>query len=633
MKKIILVLAIPLLLAGVAFGGYQLWWNMNYYSVDRIDYHKANSSSNLNLVDDRLTDKDPQFDPELVDSRLLEGGYQINQSAAIIKLDLPDMKPDRDEELFVLQPSYVDAMNTAKSTWGELLPSANLLDGAAKQFDDGLYAALDLAVYNGEFAFAPALPEFVYQLYQSLDEKSSAKSFLAAALELADDTNFTKGIRLNTRQNADKQNFLNQFNSDTVLSKPIGFYTWNNELEQVWKVGRFLQWEFTPEEPVVKDLAKVIQNNAELQKQYEKLVQFYSRLTNPPQYHSLFALIDETNPALTEPVSVLPGSTSRETELFNRLYPTGPPAGTNLMNELIQSIRSGEVDLAPAEQDGWYSHQVFALETLLMPSRGEENQKLLLTARYKKRLIEAFKSMMTKRRETHSRMAKAATDAKAMPPSSVEPRLRIEPCATFYLRTARAYSFLQNFLEATIDVDKMKSIHGMTATGQRPNSIRDELESIKNRFYGFYLIACEDIGLKDSLALEEGINKENAKSIALKWLETMNTDADLKCDTRVSVPIFVSTMRGETHCWGTLGIRLVRLKARFETPPSIRADAESDWQQVERHEMQSKSYIIAVDEFANFVVRGNRAFSRAEFRAVCDQHKTKEKIVAAFSKN
>ena len=68
---------------------------------------------------------------------------------------------------------------------------------------------------------------------------------------------------------------------------------------------------------------------------------------------------------------------------------------------LIQAVRSGELDLAPGADAGWYDYQLYALETLLLPERGPESQNLLLTAGYKKKLIETFKSILTQTRETH----------------------------------------------------------------------------------------------------------------------------------------------------------------------------------------------------------------------------------------
>ena len=57
----------------------------------------------------------------------------------------------------------------------------------------------------------------------------------------------------------------------------------------------------------------------------------------------------------------------------------------------------------PSPSSGWYEYQIYALETFLLPEKGEENPKLLLTKAYKKRMLEAFQALMTKRRETHVR--------------------------------------------------------------------------------------------------------------------------------------------------------------------------------------------------------------------------------------
>ena len=77
-----------------------------------------------------------------------EGEWRSNASAAVLRLDTPMLKPDADAELLELRPSYADAM--AKAPAGlTVLPSINVIDGKAKQFDDGLFAALDLAYYKG----------------------------------------------------------------------------------------------------------------------------------------------------------------------------------------------------------------------------------------------------------------------------------------------------------------------------------------------------------------------------------------------------------------------------------------------------------------------------------------------------
>ena len=100
----------------------------------------------------------------------------------------------------------------------------------------------------------------------------------------------------------------------------------------------------------------------------------------------------------------------------------------------------------PSADAGWYDYQLYALETLLLPERGPESQNLLLTAGYKKKLIETFKSILIQTRETHVKQAVGGARRRsgaAPPPVDIYPLLPAEPFPTFYLRTARAYRFLQ----------------------------------------------------------------------------------------------------------------------------------------------------------------------------------------------
>src|SRR5262249_42982100 len=154
--------------------------------------------------------------------------------------------------------------------------------------------------------------------------------------------------------------------------------------------------------------------------------------------------------------------------------------------------------LKPGPESGWYDHQVYALETMLLPEKGDEKNKLLLTKAYKKRMLEAFQALITKRRETHVRQLgpAAAKSAAEPPPSEVRPRLRVEPCPSYYLRTARAYAFLANFLEATVGKEALAELHGLKQGGQRPQDLYAELAWMRDLFYGLYLVSAEDIGLK-----------------------------------------------------------------------------------------------------------------------------------------
>jgi hypothetical protein len=329
-------------------------------------------------------------------------------------------------------------------------------------------------------------------------------------------------------------------------------------------------------------------------------------------------------------VAVFPPSTTRETELFERLFPMGIPAGANLMSILVRRIRSGEVDLKPGDKDGWYQYQVYALETLLLPTKGQERDKLFLTAAYKRRLTEAFQALITKRRETHVRQAAPAAYKSAAPlgQHEVRPRLRIEPLPTFYLRTARAYAFLKNFLLAAAGKDRLAKMHGLRQGGVREPDLAAELTAVQLRFYGFYLLSCEDLGMRPQFLKEEPVDQAKAIETATQWLNGLSANSDLACDTRVTVPIFVDFVQSKTRLWATLGVRLAKLESKYGVSPRIRPKQEGGaWQEVKAYQLGVSQYVIPVDEFAEIELRGLKSMTREEFRVLCDRHKTKEAIL------
>jgi len=413
---------------------------------------------------------------------------------------------------------------------------------------------------------------------------------------------------------------------------------------------RFLQQSQKESDPAVAAIVKALADDPSLRGDYERAAQFYGQLTNPLSRLSLADLVGvdlasaETLKQLRaakgiaqEGVAFFPPSTSREAELYQRLFPLGLPAGANLMKELVGRIRSGEIDLAPRANSGWYDHQVYALETLLLAERGEEHDKLMLTKPYKKRMLEAFEALITKRRETHSRqleMPKAEAAAPEPPADlqSVRPRLRVEPCPTFYVRTARSYAFLQNFLASSLGEETLRQLHGLKKEGQREPDLNAELTSMRDLFYGLYLVSCEDIGHKPALQESEVADPEACYSTAVAWLEKAAQDADLAADTRVAVPVYYDPQRGTMRLWVTLGVRLTRLDTRFIRPPRIKpAMGEGEWKAVDSWKLHEANFLIAVDEFADVEIPTLNPPNRDELRALCDKHKTKAAIVTAMA--
>jgi hypothetical protein len=607
--------------------------------IERTDYSIPPAQEDV-LADDRLDDKKPAFDPARVDRRPLgpRGEWLVNASAAVLRLDVPAIKPDVERHLLTLHPSYAAAVQAGG---GSVLPSVNLLDGKAKQFDDGLYAALDQAYYQGLEGKLLGHVQLVRRLYDRAGKDSPAAPFLAAGLQLA-------GVKVEVADPAVRDRLLAEFQADEVASKPIGLYTWNDTLATCFRFLRFFQRQLAePDLATVRALADALGHDKELLGDYRKAMTFYARLTNPLGCLSVADLVGvqtldgdtlkrlgQEKKVAYPTVALFPPSTSKETVLFEKLFPLGLPPDADLMRELVRRIRSGEVDLKPKPDSGWYEHQVYALETLLLPERGEERDKLLLTKAYKKRMLEAFQALVTKRRETHVRqLGVAKGEPAAAPPAKVGPRLRVEPCPSYFLRTARAYAFLAHFLEATLGKETLQTLHGLKKEGPRTQNLYAELHHLRDLFYGLYLVSAEDIGLKPDLAKDEPVDPQRCYKLAADFLPGVFKDEDLATDTRVSVPIYVDRNRNVTRLWATLGVRLARLEAGYARPPHLKpAKGAGDWKPVESWQLEPAHYLIAVDEFAEIELKGRHTLTREELRAVCDREKTKEAILQALRK-
>lgn len=213
----------------------------------------------------------------------------------------------------------------------------------------------------------------------------------------------------------------------------------------------------------------------------------------------------------------------------------------------------------------------------------------------------------------------------------IEPRLRLEPSLTYYLRTARAYAFLVNFLGEAVGADTLKSLHGLTRDGERPKDLDTDLRDIRDLFYGFYLLGSEDIGLAPEFLDGEEVDQARAKTLAAEWLASPLDSPDLAVDTRVAVPITYDPTRNVTRLWVTLGVRLDRLDVFFARPPSVKpSEGEGDWKLCEPFMLVDRTYLVPVDEFVEVELPGSRVLTRDELRAVCDEHKSKAAIVKAL---
>ncbi len=469
----------------------------------------------------------------------------------------------------------------------------------------------------------------IQRLLEQVKAEGAASSYLAAGLKLA-------GVDARAGQPDQVAGWISGFESNSMIAKPLGFYTWSDELTRVFRFMRFFQQPLPADRPeLIDELARAVGSDPRLLEDYKQANAFRARLANPLDTDALDAVV-ATGPGkpVSQAIAVYPGSRSKETDLFRQLFPNGVPPSADLMRALIRAIRSGTVDLAPKSGSGWYEYQIHALETFLLPEKGEEHAKLMLTKAYKKRMLEAFAALMTKRRETHSLMEPAAAAMLVTPPPArIKPRLRVEPGPSYYVRMARSYDFLLSFLLSALGEDGLSALHGMREEGERSKSLLEELRWMREFYYGLHLLSAEDIGMAPALRPDEPVDRTACESRATDWLDSYGSDADLKADTRVSVPLYFDVPGRRTRLWSTVGVRLAKLNVSYARPPKIRPDGETTiWQDAERSQLEDADYVIAVDEFAEADMPGLQPLTRKEFRDVCDTHKTRPEILDALSR-
>src|SRR5262249_41440455 len=147
------------------------------------------------------------------------------------------------------------------------------------------------------------------------------------------------------------------FLRDERASKPLAFYTWTAKLLAIIRQDRFLQQPLAAE--TAEGLACALDRTPDASKAHAACLRLNARLTNP-----------SARPGLGDGTgrrAFLPTSRSHEQVLVERLFGDRPiPDGFDLMAELIRRVRSGEISLGPTAESGWYDHQTWSLEPLVI---------------------------------------------------------------------------------------------------------------------------------------------------------------------------------------------------------------------------------------------------------------------------
>lgn len=547
-------------------------------------------------------------------------GLQINNSSARYRFDVAAFANETEKaDAQKLYPSHAAHLAAHPGA----IPSVQTIGTITKQLDDSIYAGVERAIQDG--LGATVLPKRSI-LEGALDwlvtHRSAAADAatvrVAAALRLGGAPAVVPGD-LDGRVVA----AMKEFEEQPAASKPIGFYTWSKELSAIWKQDRFLQKPILSADESCA-LASAIAADPARKARYESLLALVARLTNP--LHASLAkevasAAAGSCAAPAAPVAFLSSSKTAEVALFEKLYPGGIPANANLMQDLVDAIREGRVDLAPKADDGWYQHQQFALETLLVTDQSEERSKIAFTAKYKKRLQEAFETMLVQHRETHVKQTDMALTSADM---SEIPDFRLEPMATVYVRHARSYVFLEAALDDAYGKELLDQGVAVNAGGAESETLRARIRRVRDLFYGLYVDSAFDIGMKPKLDSKGDPAKAEWTALgasADKWLSGIAQDPVAKSDVRVMIPI-ASAGAGKLRYWAVVGVRTTLASYSYIRGNVVEAPKEAS---------DEARIALATEQFLE-VTSSDVPLSRDEFRALCDQNTTAEAIKAALEK-
>ena len=627
------------------------------------------------LQDDLLSEKHPEYDPARTVVEEIDGcQVTLNKSASVTRLTVQSSGA-LDEavhgKIFPSRGAALAALGGAPT-----VPSIEVVNGALKPFNDGLYAAVELAAERGDASLVNK-HQLLLDLLAELVARSTsgqaperapalaAAHHVATALTLAGESSaLPEGLAVAAADAAAR------FEAETMHSKPIGFYGWTPELQTIFTRDRWLQRRYLPGTSsdvsfdALAELGVLVAQPGPLSAAYRRSLDLYTGLTDPffdadpfslsPLVPDPSALGDlasvEARFAATLPVrypdapfcnpglAAFPASESAENRMMRRLLCGGELVqGETLLDGLIRKIQSGELDLTPRADSGFYDQQLYALESLLVPEKASESQHLLLTRAYKQKLVDTFKSLLIQTRETHvKQVGTINATAASGPPTPIEftvyPKLLVEPFPTYYLRTARAYRFLQGVLDTVLGPEFLQTTPRVLEGGARSElNLGEELAAKERLLYGLHAVSADSIGMAPELAQDElaAFPLDAARVAARDWLANVANDADIARDPRVSLPVAIAD--GDAIYWAVVGVKILHLHASF--PESRRPEVlgQLPYSCVQTGWKPFEPYLLV--EQTVQVRRSTHLppLTRDEFRALCNEHDTAEAIANAFA--
>lgn len=549
---------------------------------------------------------------EVIRERTVSGWrIRLDLSQQLLRVALPDRGlgsgGEHEEPLSATPP--MDCMVSA----GELFHKA-------KQFDDRLLATVELAAQRGVGKLpgkGPLLTELAGDLGQTF---GMVATLIHAACRLGN-------LPIQTPESLETtlENTLARFHADPFRSQPLGFWTWSPELSALFRQDRLLQAPIQEPGDALA-LATTLQANSTRWAAYCAHLDLAARLTNPLHQGDLrHRLTQPSTAASPDGWRFLPPSHSHETELIERMFgSTFIPSGFDLAEELIAQIRTGEIDLRPTQDSGWYGWLAWALVPLVLLDATPEARRVRFAGRYRDHLRDLFEAFLGLARETHIKQVRCAlAGCKMTKTIYLDPGISVEPLATCYLRRAEAYRFIHGVLTDVLDASTLSDLPLVGPEGETTVRLAQGLDDMEALFRGAYAVVCDEIGLVPE-------SRDLATDVARfqRWSRDRSNDPDLTRDARMMVPVYFDLYRKKTRVWAFLGWRPLAVEIGFQRQPQVLGCqwvGEDDKVNHRPPQTPDVSFrrvygTVASPVFSELSV--GRVLDRDEFQSLCDQHQT-----------
>lgn len=444
--------------------------------------------------------------------------------------------------------------------------SSSILALKAQTFNLGLQAAIELAAEAG-FGSFPGKAAMLKRLATVLSgnlypELHSIAEVLFGAMVVGElDTEPPRGLVNNVI------NRVTEFRSHEEASLPVDFYTFNRELESIYKQDRMLETPLGGQQAVY-DLVRMMAADKSLRESYEAALSLIHSMTHAPGANqrdlgAYLQLHDEGRmEAETGAVSFFPPHGTHPGYMVHQLLGEGaaPDLGA-VLDDVVRELRAGRTMLTPTERSGWFDYLTWALEPLISPERMPEASQLHQADSYRRQLQDVFKEHLFLTRDARGR----TTEGHLPPVPSersghqtvlpIEPAVTVEPTASYYLRQAVAYRFVRLILEALFGREGLQAMHRMSVRGPVAEGLEEDLQLMESIFYGAHVVACQELGLATDGGLPVGSGGGPATDAArfVLWMQQLNEDPDVGGDIRTMLPVGYDAQQRKLKVWLSMG--------------------------------------------------------------------------------